>query len=93
MFTINKIIWILIFSNFLLEAAAGFLAPILAVFITGSIVGGTISVAGFAAAAYWIPKSIFQIPIGYYLDKKAGEKDDLLLLPLRKFYHTFFLFS
>ena len=94
MFTINKIIWILIISNFLLEAAAGFLTPILAIFITSNIAGGTIAVAGFAAAAYWIPKSIFQIPIGYYLDKKAGEKDDLVAIIAGHviFAISFFLF-
>lgn len=78
--TINRIIVILIASSFFIEAGFGFMAPILAIFITDNIVGGTIAVAGFAAAIYWVVKSILQIPIAYYLDKKAGEYDDLIAL-------------
>lgn len=33
--------------------------------------------AGFAAAIYWIVKSMVVIPFGRYLDKNHGEKDDL----------------
>jgi MFS family permease len=36
-----------------------------------------VEVAGFAAAIYWIVKSLIIIPIGRYLDKNHGEKDDL----------------
>lgn len=35
---------------------------------------------GFAAAVYWIVKSALQIPIGRYLDKNHGEKDDFYFL-------------
>ena len=54
--------------------------PIFAVFITGQIKNGTVEVVGFAAAIYWIGKSIFELPIGRFLDKRKGEKDDLYFL-------------
>ena len=58
------------------------ITPIFAVFITEQIEGGDVKVVGFAAAVYWILKSILQIPIGKFLDKKRGEKDDLYFLIL-----------
>jgi len=33
-------------------------------------------VAGFAALFYWFSKSFIEIPIGRFLDKNNGEKDD-----------------
>ncbi len=57
-------------------SAFGFITPIFAIFITNQIKDGDIRVVGFAAAIYWILKSFLQIPIGRYLDKNHGEKDD-----------------
>ena len=81
-------------SSFVFEVAAGFLTPILAVFITGNVTGGTVAVAGFAVAIYWIVKAILQIPVGYYLDKKAGETDDVIALVIGHFIFAagFFLY-
>ena len=55
----------------------GFIVPIFAIFLTENIKGGSIKVAGFAAAVYWIVQSLVMIPFGRYLDKHPGEKDDL----------------
>jgi len=35
-----------------------------------------VEIAGFAALSYWITKSLFEIPLGYFLDKTPGENDD-----------------
>ena len=75
--SINKVIKILIFSDVLLLTGVGFIYPIFAIFITDRIQGGNIQVVGFAAAVYWIVKSVLQIPFGKYLDKVKGERDDL----------------
>lgn len=74
---INKVIRVLSFSDVLLLTGFGFISPIFAIFITDRIQGGNIQVVGFAAAIYWIVKSILQIPLGKYLDKVKGERDDL----------------
>jgi len=81
-FSINKIIRTLISADLIFLSAFGLITPIFAVFITEQIEGGDVRVVGFAAAIYWILKSILQIPIGKFLDKKKGEKDDLYLLIL-----------
>jgi predicted MFS family arabinose efflux permease len=78
--SINKVIKTLIKADVLVLSAFGFITPIFAIFITQQIRGGDVKVAGFAAAIYWILKSLFQIPISKFLDKTKGEKDDLYFL-------------
>jgi len=75
--SINKVIKVLTLSDVVLLTGLGFIAPIFAIFITDRIEGGNVQVAGFAAAVYWVVKSILQIPLGNYLDRVKGEKDDL----------------
>lgn len=78
---INKVIKVLISSDVLLLTGFGFISPIFAIFIAQRIALGdtveAVKVAGFVMAIYWGVKSILQIPIGKYLDKNHGEKDDL----------------
>ncbi len=61
-------------------SALGFITPIFAIFIADKIRGGGVEVVGFAAAIYWIGRSILEIPIAKFLDRTKGEKDDLYLL-------------
>ena len=82
---INKVIKILTYSDIVFFSATGFIAPIFAIFLTGQIKGGDIKVVGFAAAFYWIVKSILQIPIASYLDKRKGEKDDFYFMAIGLF--------
>jgi DHA1 family quinolone resistance protein-like MFS transporter len=78
---INKTIKVLISSDVLLLTGFGFISPIFAIFIAQRItLGDTVEaakVAGFVMAIYWGVKSLLQIPIGRYLDKNHGERDDL----------------
>lgn len=74
--SINKVIKVLIVSDFFLMAAWGLVTPILAIFVVNQIQGGDASVAGIAIGTYWFLKALVQIPIGRFLDKTAGEKDD-----------------
>jgi predicted MFS family arabinose efflux permease len=77
---ISKIVKVLIVSDFFLNLGWGFLSPVFAIFILQNIVSGNAlkaaEVAGFAALSYWVSKSFLEIPIGHFLDKKHGEKDD-----------------
>ena len=77
---VNKIIKVLIVSDFFLQAAWGFLLPVFAIFILEDIavkdIAHAAEIAGFAAFVYWVTKSILQIPISSYLDDRHGEKDD-----------------
>ncbi len=84
-FTFNRIIKILIFSDFVIYSAWGLLAPIFAVFLLESIRGGDASVAGLASGIYWVTKSLLQVPVGKILDKIKGERDDYYVLTLGTF--------
>ena len=77
---INKVIRILISSDFLLQSGWGLIGPIFAIFLTNQIKGGSLEVVGFATAVYWITKSIIQPFIANYLDRNHGEKDDFIFL-------------
>lgn len=76
----NRIITILIITDVILMIGLGFTAPVFAIFVTDNIIGGTIEVVGYAAAVYWIVKSLVTIPFGDYLDRNHGEKDDLFFI-------------
>ncbi|MFH1582304.1 MAG: MFS transporter [bacterium] len=84
--SINKIIKVLTLSDVLLLTGFGFIAPIFAIFINERITLGdpaeAAKVAGFAMAIYWGVKSLLQIPIGNYLDKNHGERDDIIFVIL-----------
>lgn len=80
MIGINKVIRILIISDFLLQSGWGLIGPVFAIFLTQQIKDGSIASVGFIAATFWITKSIFQPFIAYFLDLRKGEKDDFNFL-------------
>jgi len=87
--SINRVIKFLIVSDFFLSSAWGFLTPIFAIFILKDIVAGDIvkgvEIAGFSSLIYWVTKSFLQIPVGQYLDRIHGEKDDFWFMVLGLF--------
>jgi DHA1 family multidrug resistance protein-like MFS transporter len=94
---ISKVIKVLIYSDFVLNSAWGLVSPVFAIFIVQDITGGSAlegaKVAGFATLTYWVVKSFLQIPIGSYLDKKHGEKDDFWFMVLGLFLAGFVPFG
>ena len=78
--SINRVVKTLVFSDLLLLFSWGLINPILAIFIVQSIKGGDARVAGLAVGIYWLTKSVLQIPIATFLDKRKGENDDLYAL-------------
>jgi len=95
---INKVIRVLIASDFLLQSGWGLIGPIFAIFITQQVKGGNLAAVGFIAATYWVTKSIAQPFIAHFLDITKGEKDDFNflvkgmfvanLIPLGYFFST-----
>jgi len=83
--SLNKVIKVLILSDVAILTGLGFATPIFAIFLTQNIQGGSVEVAGFAAAIFWIVESIAMIPFGRYLDKKHGENDDLFFVGFGNF--------
>jgi DHA1 family quinolone resistance protein-like MFS transporter len=64
------------YSDVLMLSGWGLVNPILAIFITEQIDGGTVVLAGFASTTYLLVKSILQIPVARFIDLKRGERDD-----------------
>lgn len=85
----NGFIKTMVVSDFFLNYGLGLLGPIFALFIAQTITAGSTAeaakIAGIASLLYWIPKSILQIPVGRYLDKNHGEKDDYWFMILGLF--------
>lgn len=86
---INKVVRVLVITDFFVNSAFGSFAPVFAIFITNQIAGGSARVAGFAAAVYWLTKSIIQLPIARFLDRTDGEKDDFWAMFLGYFFSGF----
>ncbi len=76
----NRIVKYLVLSDLAFWSGWGLITPIFSIFIIEKIDGGTVFVAGMAAAVYWILRSVFRIPIGIFLDRHPTEKDDYLFL-------------
>lgn len=72
----NKVILTMVVVDFFIIGAFSTISPFFAIFVIQDIRGGTATVAGFAAAIYWITKSIFQLPISRWLDRTDGERDE-----------------
>lgn len=77
---VNKVVLTMVYADFLLISATGFLSPIAAVFITTQIAGATVATVGFATTIFWLVKSAIQIPVSAYADAKHGEQDDYKLM-------------
>src|SRR5680860_846205 len=76
-YEINRVIKVLIVSDFLIWSSNQLFAPIFALFVTENLYNGNIEVVGFSAGIYLFIKSIFEIPVGIFIDKNKGELDDL----------------
>jgi len=81
----NRIIKILIYSDVLILSAFSLYLPIFAIFIATTIKGGSVAVAGLAAASYWTVRAIVQLPISRFIDKHDGEKRSFQALILGSF--------
>lgn len=75
-FHINSVIELFLLSDFLLSFSTGLLTPIFAVYVTQQITGGDLRVVGLASTVYWIVRCVISAPLGRYMDKKDGEKDE-----------------
>lgn len=79
---VGKVVKYFIFVDLALLAGWGLIDPVFGVFIKDEVRGATLVTIGIAAGLYWLIKSILQLPIANYLDRKQGEKDDFYALIL-----------
>ena len=76
----NKKLLLLILSDVLILSSFGLLAPIFALFITGSVEGGSIVSAGLATTIFLVVKSAVQLPLSkYFIDKEKHKTRSLLI--------------
>lgn len=73
---VNRVIRYLVISDFFINFAFGLLAPIFAVFVLGSIEGGSLRVIGLATACYWIVRTVTAVPLSRFMDRTDGERDE-----------------
>jgi MFS family permease len=86
---VGKIVKYFVLSDLFILAGRGFVDPIFSVFIIQKIAGGTLATIGIATAIYLIVRSVLQIPIANYLDRKPGEKRDFMALIIGLFLSGF----
>lgn len=77
---INQVIQFLTYSDILMLSGWGLINPILAVFVTEQVIGGSVALAGLAATVYFATKSIVQVPVARWIDLHKGEKDDYFVM-------------
>jgi MFS family permease len=77
---INQVVRTLVISDFFVNAGFSVFAPVVAIFITHQISGGTIETVGFGAAIVQIFKVLVELPVAKILDKNHGEYDDFYSL-------------
>lgn len=77
---LNQVILVIVMAYFVLTAAAGFLPPIFAIFVTTQIAGATVASVGLAITIYWITKSILQLFVARFIDRNHGEIDDFYFM-------------
>ncbi|OGD69469.1 hypothetical protein A3E89_01585 [Candidatus Campbellbacteria bacterium RIFCSPHIGHO2_12_FULL_35_10] len=78
--SVSSVVRYLTLADLFFLGGLGLIGPIFAVYIVETIPGANVDVVGMAMMIYLITKSFAQIPIGNFLDKMKGEKDDFWLL-------------
>ncbi|OIO52724.1 MAG: hypothetical protein AUJ19_00390 [Parcubacteria group bacterium CG1_02_58_44] len=77
---VNHIILTMINTDLLFYLAVGLTGPIIAIFYSDHIRGGSVALAGLAAAIFWVVKSVVQVPVSIYADRHPGEIDDYTMM-------------
>ena len=76
---INSIVKYLVAFEFHVLTVSGLTAPIFAIFVASSIVGGSVGVVGFASAVYMASFSVARLVSAYYVDRKFSERQRIAL--------------
>ncbi len=77
---INQVVRTLVLADFFVNAGFSVFAPVVAVFITHQIAGGTVEAIGFGAAIVQLCKIAVELPLSKIIDRNHGEYDDFYAL-------------
>lgn len=72
--TVNSVIRRFIFSDLLFLGGWGLISPVFGLFVINNIQGADIFSVGVSVGIYLIIKSIVQLPVAVFLDKKQNEQ-------------------
>src|SRR3989344_1789960 len=93
---VNRVIEFMTLADVLMLSGWGLITPIIAVFFTEQVEGGSIALAGLASTVYFLVKSFIQIPVARFIDMRRGEWDDFwtmiagyLIISLSAFLYIF----
>lgn len=75
-FSISRIVSLLIFADLAVLAGWGLVNPIISVFVTQKISGGSLAAVGIAVSIFWFTRAVLMVPIAAYLDRATGERND-----------------
>ncbi|MDI6717936.1 MAG: MFS transporter [Patescibacteria group bacterium] len=81
-YNINRIIKFFVISDLMFLGGWGLIVPLFSVFLLQDVPNTTLFSVGVIIASYWIVRSVVQMPVAIYLDKREGEKDDFYTLIL-----------
>lgn len=70
----NNIIKLLILSDIFVLTGFGLIEPIFSIFVKENLLGGTLVTAGFASTIFLVVKSLMQLPLAHYVDKKQNRE-------------------
>lgn len=77
---VNRVIRFFVLADLFLWGGWGFISPIFALFAVGKVAGATVLTVGIASALYWVTKSLLQLPMAIFLDRRDGDHLDLHVL-------------
>jgi MFS family permease len=86
--SVSSVIRYLTLADLFVVGGFGLVGPIFAVYIIETIPNAGVDIVGIATMIYLITKSLGQIPIGNFIDKIKGERDDFWFL-----FFGYFLYS
>jgi MFS family permease len=78
--SVNKVIKLLVISDFALYFSLGLFSPLFAVFVLERVDGSTLQVVGVATAMYWIARVLTAVPISKFMDRIKGERDEFFIM-------------
>jgi sugar phosphate permease len=81
-YKINRVIKLMIVSDFFALSAANLLAPVFAIFISREIEGATLETIGIATTIYLVCRAALEMPVAVMIDRTKSMADD--------FYTVFF---
>lgn len=79
-FHLGRIVTALIFADLALLSGWGLVNPILSVFVTEEVSGGSLTAVGIVVAIFWFTRAVLQIPVAAYMDRTPGENDEFHII-------------